>query len=185
MTKYIKTAVTLFLISAVCTLLCAIVNNATAPVIAANNENDRIAALEAVSSGFAIGEQQEGDGDAVNYAIALTDGTGAVAGYILGLTGKGYGGAMDIIASYSLDGSIMAAKLTTNSESPGIGKKAENDWYMDMFKGLGADDPIPVSKNDLPSEQSALISGASITFSGITAALRSGSEFVKGLGGAV
>ena len=92
---------------------------------------------------------------------------------------------MDIIASYSLDGSIMAAKLTTNSESPGIGKKAENDWYMDMFKGLGADDPIPVSKNDLPSEQSALISGASITFSGITAALRSGSEFVKGLGGAV
>ena len=185
MTKYIKTAVTLFLISAVCTLLCALVNNATAPVIAANNENDRIAALEAVSAGFAIGEQQEGDGNAVNYAIALTDDTGAVAGYILGLTGKGYGGAMDIIASYSLDGSIMAAKLTTNSESPGIGKKAENDWYMDMFKGLGGSSPLPASKSDLSAEDNAAVSGASVTFGGVSSALISGSDFVKGLGGAV
>ena len=45
MTRYIKTAVTLFLISAVCTLLCAIVNNMTAPVIAANNEKTEKAAL--------------------------------------------------------------------------------------------------------------------------------------------
>ena len=185
MTRYIKTAVTLFLISAVCTLLCALVNNVTAPVIAANNENDRVAALSAVSAGFSIGEEMEGDGGSVSYAIPLTDDSGALSGYILGLTANGYGGAMDVIASYTPDGAVMAAKLTTNSETPGIGKKAENDWYMDMFRGLGADSPIPVTKNDLPSEQSALVSGASITFSGITSALRAGSDFVKSLGGAV
>ncbi len=185
MTRYIKTAVTLFLISAVCTLLCAIVNNMTAPVIAMNNENDRVAALSAVSTGLTIGEEMEGDGGAVGYSIPLTDDSGALAGYILGLTANGYGGAMDIIASYAVDGSVMAAKLTTNSETPGIGKKAENDWYMEMFKGLGADSPIPVTKNDLPSEQSALVSGASVTFSGVTSALRAGSDYVKSLGGAV
>ena len=124
MTKYIKTAVTLFLISAVCTLLCAIVNNATAPVIAANNENDRIAALEAVSSGFAIGEQQEGDGDAVNYAIALTDDTGAVAGYILGLTGKGYGGAMDIIVIDSVAALVPRQEIEGDMGDSHVGLQA-------------------------------------------------------------
>ncbi len=185
MTRYIKTAVTLFLISAVCTLLCAIVNSATAPVIAANNESDRLTALEAVSSGFNVGEEMEGDGGTVSYVIPLTDDSGVAAGYILGLSANGYGGPMDIIASYAPDGSVLAAKLTTNSESPGIGKKAENDWYMEMFLGLGADKPLPAGKNDLPADQSALISGASITFSGVTSALISGSEYVKSLGGAV
>ena len=184
MTRYIKTGVILFLICAVCTALCALVNEVTAPRIAANTENDRLAALADVSGGFTIGEQVDvGDGS-INYYIPLTDG-GSPAGYIVELSTSGYGGAMTVVASYESDGTLMEAKLTSNSETPGLGKKAEEGWYMDMFKGLGADDPIPVSKNDLPSEQSALISGASITFSGITAALRSGSEFVKGLGGAV
>ena len=40
MTRYIRTAVILFLISAICTALCAVVNEVTAPRIAENVEKE-------------------------------------------------------------------------------------------------------------------------------------------------
>ena len=184
MTRYIKTGVILFLICAVCTALCALVNEVTAPRIAANTENDRLAALADVSGGYTIGDQVDvGDGS-INYYIPLTDGSG-IAGYIVELSTSGYGGAMTVVASYKSDGTLMEAKLTSNSETPGLGKKAEEGWYMDMFKGLGGSSPLPASKSDLSAEDNAAVSGASVTFGGVSSALISGSDFVKGLGGAV
>ena len=115
MTRYIRTAVILFLISAICTALCAVVNEVTAPRIAENVEKERISALEDVASGLAIGEEvQVGDGT-VNYYIPLSDGS-ATAGYIVELSSSGYGGAMTIIASYSTDGSVLAAVGTLGGE---------------------------------------------------------------------
>ena len=185
MTRYLKTAFILFAISAVCTALCAVVNEVTAPMIAANVEKDRIAALEAVSSGLAIGEEGEGNGSDIVSVIPLSDESGAVSAYILELKTTGYGGEMTVIASYRIDGSLMEAKLTTNSETPGLGKKAEESWYMEMFKGLGGDAPLPLSKSDLSADDSAAVSGASITFGGISSALKNGSDYVKSRGGAV
>ncbi len=184
MTRYIRTAVILFLICAVCTALCAVVNEITSPRIAANVENERIAALEDVASGYGIGEETAVNDGAINYYIPLTE-NGSVKGYIVELSSSGYGGAMTIIASYSTDGAVMEAKMMANSETPGLGKKAEESWYMEMFKGLGSDKALPASKSDLSAEDNAAVSGASITFSGVSSAIINGSEFVKGLGGAV
>ena len=108
-----------------------------------------------------------------------------IPSYIVELSTSGYGGAMTVVASYKSDGTLMEAKLTSNSETPGLGKKAEEGWYMDMFKGLGGSSPLPASKSDLSAEDNAAVSGASVTFGGVSSALISGSEFVKGLGGAV
>ena len=73
-----------------------------------------------------------------------------------------------------------------------------HDWLLDhvhdaelvsashyVAVGLGADEPLPASKSDLSAEDNAAVSGASVTFGGISSALISGSDFVKGLGGAV
>lgn len=184
MTRYLKTAIILFLISAICTALCAIVNEITAPLIAGNIEAERIAALEDVAAGYSIGAETAVNDGTVNYYIPLSDGDSS-AGYIVELSTSGYGGAMTVIASYTPDGAVMEAKMMANSETPGLGKKAEEPWYMEMFKGLGADSPLPATKSDLNAEDNAAVSGASITFSGVSSALIAGSEFVKGLGGAV
>ncbi|MBO8436184.1 MAG: FMN-binding protein [Spirochaetes bacterium] len=184
MTRYIRTAVILFLICAVCTALCALVNEITAPRIAANVEGDRITALQDVSAGYSIGDEVAVDEGGINYYIPLTDGS-ELAGYIVEMATSGYGGAMTVIASYSIDGSVLQAKLMADSETPGLGKKAEEAWYMEMFQGLGGSEPLPESKSDLSAENNAAVSGASITFSGVSSALINGSQFVKGLGGAV
>lgn len=182
MRTYIKTAITLFLICAVCATLCGVVNSITAPVIAENQRNTDKKALAAVSGGLFPGDTVEVDGmDSINTVTPLYKDSSMkeLGGYSLNLTGKGYGGEFTIIASYYLDGSLISAKMTSDSETAGLGKKAENDWYMAMFSGLGGNDPLPESKNDLNDSNAEIVSGATITFTGVSNALRIGSEYAK------
>ena len=183
MTRYLRTGLILFAICAVCTALCALINEVTAPAIALNTEKERLEALAAVSHGYEIGEEEAGSGN-ISYVIPLSE-NGDVVGYIAEILTSGYGGEMTVIASYSADGTVLEAQMMANSETPGLGKKAEESWYMDMFRGLGGDDPLPLSKSDLPSDEAAAVSGASITFSGVSSAIHEGSEYVKSLGGGV
>ena len=186
MMKHIaRIALVLFAISAVCTALCAVVNEVTAPAIAQNTEKTRLEALEAVAAGYTIGKAQEGNGGDIAYVIPLADESGKTAGCILQLSSSGYGGEMTIVASYSLDGTLLGAKLMADSETPGLGKKAEEDWYMVMFQGKGGTEPIPTAKSMLPADLNAQVSGATITFTGVSSALAAGSEYVKGLGGSI
>lgn len=183
MKNYIKVATILFLICACASLLLAVINNITAPQIAANIQINTEKALSAVSSGFTIGEKREGDGGNINYVISLTDGSGKLAGYILELKGAGYGGAFTLVASYDKAGVLLDAKMMGNSETPGLGKKSEEAWYMQMFKGKGDATPLPLKKSDLSSEQASAVSGASVTFGAVSRALNLGSTYVNALGG--
>lgn len=174
-----KTGLVLFMICAVCAVLCAWVNSFTAPQI---EENLRLAnkrALEAVAGSYEVGETKAVSGHAVVKEETPLMQNGKVAGYALQLSGSGYGGQFTIIAAYDAKGALLKAKMTSDSETAGLGKKAENDWYMDIFTGMGDTAEFPASKNDLPSEQTALVNGASVTFKGVTVALKGGSSYIK------
>jgi len=179
MTQYLKVAGILFAICAVAAICLGFINEVTAPQIAAINRAQTEAAYQQIAPGFTFGEEREGEG-VVSYNIPLSK-DGKIAGYILSLTGGGYGGSFTLVAAYNADGSVLGAKMMGNSETAGLGKKSEESWYMKMFAGLGGDKPLPNSKNDL--EDPNLVSGASITFGGVTKALKAGSEYVRNLGG--
>ncbi len=182
MKQYLKVAFSLFLICAVAASLLAVINAITAPVIAQNSEKETIEAYNAIAAGytFDLDELKESDTAGVEYTIPLYDGN-ELAGYIAGLVGNGYGGAFTLVASYSIDGTLLEAKMMGNSETPGLGKKAEESWYMKQFAGLGGDKPLPESKSDL-ADPSA-VSGASVTFNGVNKAIKTGSEMIKQMGG--
>lgn len=185
MKNYLKTGIILFAICAVCASLCAFVNSVTAPRIAANQAAANLEAAKAVSGGMAPGESVNvslPEYPAIRAVAPLTKDNGDIGGYLLELGGSGYGGSLTVITAYYTDGSLIGAKLTNNSETAGLGKKAENDWYMDMFKGKGADAAIPTSKNDLAESEAAAISGATITFTGISSVISQGSDYVKAQG---
>lgn len=183
MTKNIRYALILLSICAVSAFALALTNSITSPVIAQMDADNRTNALEAVSAGYEIGEQKEVSGHAyVTYTIELTENS-KVAGYILGLKSTGYGGLMTLVASYTTQGEMLFAQLLSHGETPGLGKKAENEGYMDKFKGTGAGKPVPTSKTMLSDSDAQAVSGSSVTFSGIAKAIAGGSEYVKGLGG--
>lgn len=174
----------LALICSVAAFCLGLVNAMTAPQIAELQRQRLQEALAAVIPEGSAGEFVSADEDGVvrGYYPVLNAG-GEQAGYVLRLVGSGYGGDMNLIASYLNDGQLHSAVLMENQETPGLGKEAEKPEYMRMYKGSGAAKPVPVRKSQLSQEQADSISGATITFAGIGRALAMGSDYVKELGG--
>ena len=172
MTKIAANTLKLGLIGAIASLLLAGINFFTEPRIENMREEELQAALSVLSGGKSIGIKEENPAPRVARRWSLQPS----AGWILELQGKGYGGNMTIVASFDEEGSVIAAKLLDNDETVGFGKKAEEEGYMDMFKGRGSLIAIPMKKSDADSD---VISGATITFTGIAETLSTGSELVK------
>ena len=182
MKNVIIIAVKLAVICLVAAFVLALVNGITAPQIAAGKAQAELDALSVINKAGTIGERVEGDGTGVNYYFPVTDG-GKVTNYIMSLTSMGYGGNLVILGNFKTNGEIIDAKLMEDSETPGLGKKAENAEYMNKFKGTGADKPVPVKKTMLDGADADAVTGATITFTGVSKALEYGSEFAKKLGG--
>ncbi|MBN1837406.1 MAG: FMN-binding protein [Spirochaetales bacterium] len=174
------TGLKLFAICAVAALALGAVNAITEPRIAEYKVETLRAALAELTPGSETGEPEEVPGNPVvvtRYPV-LTD--GQEAGALLELVGTGYGGDMKILARYDASGEIRAVKLMEDEETPGLGKKAENPAYMQKFIGTGtADKPVPVRKEMLPADEADAITGATMTFLGVSKALAEGAEFVR------
>ena len=76
-------------------------------------------------------------------------------------------------------------KLLKNSETPGFGKKWENQKSMDMFVNTNTDDkPFPIKKSMVSPEFLNTpdgVTGATITFNGITEAVARAISLMKQL----
>lgn len=162
------------LIGAVAALLLAVMNNFTEPVIAERRVRDLNEALTVLADGGVPGKPEMAPAEGIVQRWPIDDGKG----WILELVGIGYGGPMTIVASYDTNGAIMVSRLIDNSETVGFGKKAEDASYMEIFTGTGGDGPVPRNKIDLGSDVD-MVSGATVTFSGIADALSNGSNLVK------
>lgn len=181
MSKYLRTTLVLASICAVAAVLLATINVITTPYIERYEANKITAALEVVANGNEIGPEITIGDSTISYMHELSS-NGKVVGYILGLNTRGYGGDITLIASFNTDGSVSNVNLVSNSETPGVGKKAENEGYMDKFIGTGtANNPVPTTKSMLSEVDSAAVSGATMTFSGISSALKTGSDYIKSL----
>ena len=185
MRKITVTGLKLALICSVAAFSLGLVNAMTAPRIEELRQQRLQEALAAVIPEGSAGEYVPVTGNkTVRGHYPVVDDTGEKAGYVLRLVGSGYGGDLNMIASYLKDGTIHSAVLMENQETPGLGKEAERPEYMRMFKGTGGEKAVPVRKSQLSRERADGISGATITFAGIGRALADGSEYVKSLGGA-
>ena len=178
MKKYLSSGMILFALCASFALLLSIVNMLTAPTIKRNAEKRIADSLNVVNFedgvvDMALGEQKA-DSDVVNSYYRVSR-KGDEVGYILNLTGKGYGGKFTLLASYQSDGTLHTAKLLDNNETSGMGKKYEQDANIAIFSLYPS---IPTSKGNLSSEHSAIVSGASVTFQGIGEALKIGQKYV-------
>ncbi len=167
-----KNTLVLAIICLVSALTLASINSVTSPIIEKLKKQNLEQALLKVSKGKRILEKIEVNDKVVNYYYKIEGG-----GYLLSLNANGYGGPMSILASYDKDYNLVSSKLMENGETPGLGKKAENPSYMDMYLG----NVIPTSKSMLSDEKAASVSGASITFTGIAKALAKGQKYIKGI----
>ena len=180
MKKMVITGITLALIAAVAATALALINSVTAPKIAEYEAQVVLNTLTEVASGYDIKERVEVDDDVIvtgYYPIYKND---SLEGYILSLVGNGYGGKFTLMASYKMDGSVIDARMLSNNETPGLGKKAEKPEYMKKFQDTGSKEhPIPIKKGELDEDDADSVSGSTITFSAVGKTLEAGSTYVK------
>lgn len=182
MNKTITMSLKLLAICAAAALALGVVNSITAPEIKKLEDAAKAKALsELVVVGAADPNKEEvvEGHDTVSSYYEIKDGSNLI-GYILYLKAKGYGGMMTVMASYNNNGSLIGAVLMDNAETPGFGKRAEKSEYMEKFVGRGNDgNPLPLFSYQVDEEVDT-VTGATITFMGISNALKNGSDFVKG-----
>lgn len=183
MKRIVVIGIKLTIICAAAAIILGFVNSITAPAIELYKKAALEAALKKISGGGVVGEETVLADNPVIRGYYPAQFPEKGDGYILRLTGAGYGGDMQLLAGITADGAVYSVVLMDNQETPGLGKNAERPEYMEKFIGKGGADQLPVRKDRLTKAQADAVSGATITFMGVAKALAEGSGYVKSLGG--
>lgn len=158
--------VVLVAICLVITAALAFTNAATKPVIAEAEQRAKDASMQVVlpeGTGFEMLEGLEGLPENVLPQIYKASND---AGYVIFVTGKGFGGDMSIIVGFSADGKITGTKVLTHAETAGIGTKVVDDGspYQQQLVGMSDTSGIQAT------------SSATVSSNGMKAALESAFE---------
>ena len=132
-----KLAGILFAVAFICTLLLVLCNNLTKDKIA---ELQKKTEEEAQSS---VLKAAESFTDEKKYMMFLSDSTvtsvlkgtdknGETVGYCVKAEPSGYGGKISMMIGLDTDFNVTGIKITSMSETPGLGAKADSGW-IDQF----------------------------------------------------
>ncbi|MCK5832229.1 RnfABCDGE type electron transport complex subunit G [bacterium] len=146
-------------------LALGLVNSATAPKIAAQEEAARMAAIEEVMPDAVL--FTEDSAGSVDYLVGYQDSAKTnVAGYVITAYGNGFSSTIRTVVGINKDFTVEAIEIVCQSETPGLGTKAiEQDdplkepWFERQFDGLS---PTQL-KVDKDGGQLKSITGATIT----------------------
>lgn len=182
--EYIYPVIILTVIALVSTLLLAITNSATAPVIEARSIAEANETRQKVLPGTDTFTEV-----AVDAYATSTDGSASVtevyqadngAGYAMTCVTKSFGGDLTMMVGIDADGAITGVTVTDHSDTPGVGTKDQTPEYLGQYDGMTA-----LTSEDVKKESGfSYISGASVSgtaiHKGVYAAL---AQFAE-LGGA-
>lgn len=163
-------AIMLFVIAAICTALLAGTNLLTKDKIAeiaVQAENEAKAAVITVDS-FSDALEITADGKTYTYYEA-NNSDGTVAGYVIAITTKSYGGDLACMVGISADEKITGVEITEINDTAGLGMKAQNEDFLKQYFGKSAG--IKVNKNTSSDTEIKAITGATITSQAVTDAV--------------
>lgn len=163
----------LLLICAVMTGILAFCNYVTAPIIAQAQLEEQQAAMKEV---LPEAESFEEIRDGISKGIS----GGKTVGYTATVRPYGYGGEITMIVGVAEDLSVTGVKITAMSETAGLGAKAQESEFLELFKGKK--DDISVVKGSAKAENEIVaISGATITTNAVTDGVKEALELVGAL----
>lgn len=178
MKKNIKLGMILFLITALSGLALSVVHDITAGPIAAAKAKTKQAAMTEIlkeADEFKLLEDKAND-----KILEVNAGykNGELIGYALKVSPKGYGGTVEIMVGISTKGSIGGIKILSHSETPGLGAKASEPDFSDLFTGKSIDKKLEVVKGKASNDNEIdAITGATITSRAVTNGVNDAVDF--------
>ncbi len=172
--EYGKPIVVLAVICIVTSLLLAITNGVTAPVI---KENERRIAQAAYHEVLPAAETFETITGYTTPDVLEIVKDPAGNGYVVKAQGQGYGGKVPAIVAFDANGQISAVKFLENSETKGFGSRLyEEPAWAEQFAGMGA---TPFTISDIDALSGATLSSKAAV-QAINAAIEGYNEVTKG-----
>ena len=80
-------------------------------------------------------------------------------------TNRGFGGKMEIMVGFTLDGCVSGYKLIDHKETPGLGTKVKDDAFAGQFKGMNparVDFRVKKDGGDIDAVTAATISSRAV-----------------------
>lgn len=179
--EMVQLCVVLFLITLIAATLLGFVNSVTAPQIALNNEKTRNEAMAQLipDSEFELVEAEvvSDTGAPTLRNIYKAVQGGETVGYCMEAFPSGFGGELTVVVGINADGTIAGAKVTSMSETPGLGAKSQSDW-IDQYAGMAGDGSLAVTKD---GGSVVPITGATITSRAVTLGVNTAASYAATL----
>ena len=107
---------------------------------------------------------------------------GSQAGYVVKVSGKGYGGAVTIALGITNEGEVLGIQiLDASNETLGLGQNSTKEDWNGQYIGMTSDKTLSVVKDGSGSQDNGTInsiSGATITSNAVTRAVNVALKFV-------
>ncbi len=190
MNNIVKVTIKLLLITIVAGALLGAVYSVTKEPIAQQMEKAateaRLAAFPDAADFEEYGADIPNEYSIIKNVFYAKDSGGNIIGATFGITTKGYNAGLNLTVGISADGTVKRVVIGDNSETPGLGKKAEKPSELsDKFSGKPIDKPFQMVKAASGEYDIEAIAGATVTSKAITNAVNTAAEFYKQMAGGV
>ena len=154
-------------------LICAIVAGVVSLVYGLTNdtyyENLEKTKNEAVGKIFGMENlTREELGDGVS---AVFDAEGTLIGFSVETKSGGFGGDVELMVGYNALGEVVGVRVIAHSETPGLGAKAAEDFFLSQYEGQSGEVVL--------GEDVDAISGATISSKAVTDGVNAATETLK------
>lgn len=191
----IKDALSLTIITVICSFALAFVYEITKDPIAAQADAKKNAGYKVVfedAASLATDEEllqlaTETDlatldaayaGVKIDDVVQALDGNGSRIGYIVKSNTRGYSSTISVAIGYSLDGVVQGMELLAINDTPGFGLELDNPEFKDRFSGVETD-RFEVTKGSAANDSDIdVYSGATITTEAVVKAVNAGIGFL-------
>ena len=157
----VKPIVVLSVISLVVSLLLALVNSMTAPVIAENTKRTTLAAyvgvLPSVSDASELEEVTDYTTENVTGVVKAPDGSMAIKAGESGFDG----GVLTVIMGFDAEGKVTGIWVDASTQTSGIGSNVAKADYLAQFNGMDGTQNI-VMNQDFDAYSGATISSTAL-----------------------
>lgn len=168
-------ALALFLICLIATALLGGTNALTADKIAQVAEQTAAEARMSVCEGAVDFTATEVTvGDAVYICYTALDAEGNSIGYAVTTQDKSYGGTIEVMTGFDLEGKITGVEILTIDDTPGLGMNAKNESFRNNYVGKSGE--LTVSKTPAAENEIQAITGATITSAAVTRCVNAATE---------
>lgn len=190
MKKIIKDTLALVAITLIAGICLSFVHELTAETIAKAEYEERQASyrevfpeaanfveMENFDAALASASKDFAAGVSVGEALMAVDESGNILGCVVSATSaNGYGG--DIVLSVGVDffGTITGMKVTSMSETSGLGSHCTDDSFREQFKGISGE-VVYVKDGKTQPNEIDMISGATFTTRAVTEAVNGALRF--------